>query len=114
MKELSATGVQFNWSQYLLNEMLTDVDKAQDKCSIFNYSWLLILISFVTWEEPSNCQGVDLHVTCRGARYQNLWFEKYLKQRQKDNNVELFLDEEALQYHFRQQAKLTKETIQQF
>ena len=69
---------------------------------------------FVAWEEPTNYQGIAVTVTCRGARYQNIYFEKYLKQRQKDNNVELFLDEEALQYHFRQQAKLTKETIQQF
>ena len=92
--ELCAASVQLNWSQYLLNELLEDVKKVQAKGSAFHYSWLLILISFVVWAEPTNYQGVDVLVLCRGIRYQNLWFDKELSQRQKDNNIEFFLQGE--------------------
>ena len=67
-EELCAVGVQLNWSQYILNELLADAKEAQDKGSTFHYSWLLILISFVAWEEPTNYQGVDVSVLCQGAR----------------------------------------------
>ena len=46
--ELCAIGVQLNWSQYILNEMLADAKEEQEKGIPFHYSWLLILILFVT------------------------------------------------------------------
>ena len=64
------------WETYLFNELLVDADDAQDTGNPFNYSWLLILISFVAWEEPPEYQGVDVHVPCKGARYHNIWFNK--------------------------------------
>ena len=45
-----AKGVILNWLQYLLNEMLEDVEQAQKESKTkFHHSWLLILISFVGW-----------------------------------------------------------------
>ena len=73
---LCVAGVQLNWSQSLLNELLKDVDEVQEKGSAFHYSWLLILISFVAWEEPANYQGVYVLVLYRGGKYQNIWFKK--------------------------------------
>ena len=51
--EQCAVGVIFNWSQYLLNELIDDAKQAQveDKAK-FHYSWLLILISFSLWSDP--------------------------------------------------------------
>ena len=60
--ELCVAGVQMNWSHYLLNDLLADVESSQEKGTAFHYSWLLILILFVTWLEPSNYQGVDIRV----------------------------------------------------
>ena len=90
----------------LLNELLADAEEELEKGSAFHYSWLLILILFVAWAELENYQGVDVPILCRGARYQNLWLKKDLMQRLKDNNVEFFLQAEALQYHVRSRSKL--------
>ena len=60
--KLCAASVQLNWSQYLLNELLADAEEAQEKGNTFHYSWLLILILFVAWEEPLNYQGVDIPI----------------------------------------------------
>ena len=62
MVELCAEGVQMNLLHYLLNELLVDVEESQEKGTTFHYSWLLILISFVAWSEPTNYQGVDIPV----------------------------------------------------
>ena len=70
--ELCATGVQLNLSQYLLNELLAVVEEEKEKGITFHYSWILIMISCVAWAEPTNYEGVDVPVLCRGARYQNL------------------------------------------
>ena len=68
--------VQMNWLTYLLNELLEDAADAQEKGNILNYSWLLILISFVAWEEPLDYQGVDVPRSCRGTKHQNFWVNK--------------------------------------
>ena len=49
--ELCVKGVHMNWSYYLLNELLEDVEESLEKVIAFHYSWLLILISFVGWSE---------------------------------------------------------------
>ena len=64
MEELCVVGVQLNWSQYLLKEPLAYVEEEQEKGSTFHDSWLLILISFVAWEEPENYHGVYVPVLC--------------------------------------------------
>ena len=56
----------------MLNELLEDVVESQEKGNAFDYSWLIILISFVAWVEPPNYQVVDLLVRCTGARYHNV------------------------------------------
>ena len=71
---LCAEGVQINWSQFLLNELLQDASLAQEEGTSFHYSWLLILISFIVWSKLEDYQQVYLPIRCRGARYQNLWF----------------------------------------
>ena len=62
---------------------------------------------------PTRLPGVDLLVNCRGARYQNIWFEKYLKDWQKQNNIELFMHEEAIRHQvLKDMYKLTDAIIQ--
>ena len=94
-------GGQLNWSTYLMNELLVDAEELHEKVSPFHYSWLLILIFFFLWEEPPKYQGVYVPVQCRGDQYQNIWFEKEKTKQQKDNNVEFFLQGEALRYYIR-------------
>ena len=71
--------------------MLVYAEEEQEKGRTFHYSWLLILILFVACKKPTNYQGVDVPMVCRCTHYHNIWFEKDLKQKQQDNNVEFFL-----------------------
>ena len=83
----------------MLDELVQDDIDAQQKGRPFHYSWFLPLISFRAWFVPQEYQGLNLPVTCKGARYHNLWFEKDLKDRHKHNTVELFIHGEAIQHH---------------
>jgi hypothetical protein len=47
-----AEGIQMNWESYLVNKLEKECRKAQHQDYEFQFSWLLILISFVTWEIP--------------------------------------------------------------
>ena len=40
----------------------------------FTYSWLLILITLVSWTETNDYQGMDVKAieVCKGTQYQNL------------------------------------------
>ena len=62
MTKICAELIQMNWSHYLLNKLLEYVKEFQGKGIAFHYSWFLILISFVTWSELANYQGVDIPV----------------------------------------------------
>jgi hypothetical protein len=44
--------IQMNWVNYLVNELEKDYYEAQDFEYEFHYSWLIILIAFVTWKMP--------------------------------------------------------------
>ena len=77
LAELYAEGVLINWSQFLLNELLEDATQAQEESKTkFHYSWLLILIYFIVWFDPSEYQPLDVPVLYQGMKYQNLWFDK--------------------------------------
>jgi hypothetical protein len=39
-----------NWVSYLINHLEQDYREAQDQGYAFHFSWLLILIAFVSWE----------------------------------------------------------------
>jgi hypothetical protein len=43
-------GMQMNWVNYLVNELEKDFREAWDLGYEFHYSWLIILITFVTWK----------------------------------------------------------------
>ena len=72
--DLCAQGEKFNWSWYLLNALFEDVMLVQQKeGKKFYYSWLLILISFTVWADPSDYVHMDVPISCLGEKYQNLW-----------------------------------------
>ena len=54
-----------------------DAEQAHEEGKVkLHYSWLLILISFVIWLDPSDYHPLDLPVIFHGAKYQNLWEDK--------------------------------------
>lgn len=44
-------GKQYNWCMYLLNHFMEDCTSTQEHNQPFHYSWLLVLMAFVTWKE---------------------------------------------------------------
>jgi hypothetical protein len=42
--------MQMNWVSYLVNKLEKNCREAQDQGYEFNFSWLLMLISLVTWK----------------------------------------------------------------
>lgn len=48
--------VLFNWSRYLCQEFLTNCREAQDETKPFHYTWLLLSIVLVAWEQPRDSQ----------------------------------------------------------
>jgi hypothetical protein len=43
-------GLQMDWEKYLINQLELDCRQAQDQGDEFHFSWLLILIAFISWE----------------------------------------------------------------
>ena len=105
LAEQCMQGVQINWSQFLLNELMDDMVDMQELLSAkFHYSWLLILISFVAWTPP-NYQPMDILVEYINTKFQNLWDDKDNK-RKNDTKIEFFLQGERLRQIMRKQYRL--------
>ena len=60
-----------NWSLFLLNQLLEDVVTSEAGEHNISYSWLLNLISLVTWMEPEDYQPMlaATEKVCKGAHY---------------------------------------------
>jgi hypothetical protein len=43
-------GMKMNWASYLVNQLEKIFHEAQDQGYDFHFSWLLILVAFITWE----------------------------------------------------------------
>jgi hypothetical protein len=67
-----AKGVVFSWAPYLLNQFLIDYRDAQDNGTKFHYSWLLIPIALVGWQEPKFSSFLDRKGKCYATCYENL------------------------------------------
>jgi hypothetical protein len=65
-------GLQMNWVKYLVNQLELDCREAQDRGYEFHFSYLMILIAFVSWEMPEGATFLDIEPfepLCRDVRY---------------------------------------------
>jgi hypothetical protein len=53
-------GLQMNWVKYLVNHLEIDFHEENDRGYKFHFSWLLILITFVSWEMPKGATFPDI------------------------------------------------------
>ena len=53
-------------------------------------------------------------VNCRGAKYQNLWFDKNRRARLIENNIEFFMHGEAIRHQVKNMCGLEDKTIRRF
>jgi hypothetical protein len=49
-----------NWEKYLVNQLELDYREAQDQGYKFHFSWLLILVSFISWEMSEGPTFLDI------------------------------------------------------
>jgi hypothetical protein len=64
-----------HWVKYLVNQLELDSREAQDQGYELHFSWLLILISVITWELPEgvtfpNIEPFELLV----VKFNTLWY----------------------------------------
>jgi hypothetical protein len=68
-------GLQMNWVKYLVNQLELDCREAQDQGYEFHFSWLLILIAFISWEMPEGTTFPDIDpFEPLAAKFSTLWY----------------------------------------
>jgi len=45
-------GMKMNWESYLVKNLEKECREVQDQGYEFHFSWILMLIAFVTWKMP--------------------------------------------------------------
>ena len=64
-----------NWAKYLVNQLELDYREAHDQGYEFHFRWLLILISFVTWEVSEGATFPDIEsFKPLAANFTTLWY----------------------------------------
>jgi hypothetical protein len=70
-----AEGIQMNWGKYLVNQLEIDYREAQDQGYKFHFSWLLIPISFISWEMSEGATFPDIEpFEPLAAKFSTLWY----------------------------------------
>jgi hypothetical protein len=81
-------GMQMNWVSYLVNELEKDCREVQDQGYEFHFSWLLILIAFVTWEMPEGVTFPEVEPSePLAARFTTLWYSSDMVKQWQSNAV---------------------------
>jgi hypothetical protein len=67
--------MQMKWVSYLVNELEKEYHEAQYQGYEFHFSWILILIAFVTWEMPEGAAFLELEPSePLIVRFTTLWY----------------------------------------
>jgi hypothetical protein len=68
-------GLQMNWVKYLVNQLELDCHEAQDRFYEFHFSWLLILIAFISWEMMEGATFLDIDpFEPLAVKFTTLWY----------------------------------------
>jgi hypothetical protein len=64
-----------NWVKYLVNQLELDYREEQDQGCEFHFSWILICITFVTWEMLEGATFPDIEpFESLAANFTTLWY----------------------------------------
>jgi hypothetical protein len=84
LTEKCAEGLQMNWSKYLVNQLELDCREEQDQGYEFHFSWILILITFITWEMPEGATFPDINpFEILAAKFSTLWYSSDMNKKWK-------------------------------
>jgi len=96
----------------LLNLFLEDCRDAQDSGTKFHYSWFLILIALVAWEEPKYPSFCDRRGKFHIARYITLWHNADPKHR-KANTIIFGMYLEEMQENIVDTWRISPEVVKE-
>jgi hypothetical protein len=81
-------GLQINWAQYLVNQQEIDCREAQDQGYEFHFSWLLILIAFITWELSEGATFLEIEpFKPLATKLCTLWYSSDMNKQRQSNVV---------------------------
>jgi hypothetical protein len=81
-------GVKMNWVSYLVNQLERYFHEDQDQGYEFQFSWLLILITFVAWEmlKGVNFPEIELYEPI-AMKFTMLWYSSDMAKQWQSNTV---------------------------
>jgi hypothetical protein len=81
-------GIQMNWVSYLINQLEKYCHKAQDQGYEFHFSWLLILITFISWEMLEGVTFPEIEPSKPlAAKFTMLWYLSDMDKQWQSNAV---------------------------
>jgi hypothetical protein len=81
-------GIQMNWASYLINQLEQDCREAQDQVYEFHFSWLLILIVFISWEMPEGATFLEIEpYEPLAVKFTMLWYSSDMEKQWQSNMV---------------------------
>jgi hypothetical protein len=109
-----AEGLQMNWAQYLVNQLELDCREAQDQGYEFHFSWLLILITFITWEMSEGATFPDIEpFEPLAAKFNTLWYSNDMNKQWK-SNVVFHTYYNQLKQAIQSEPRMTPNTLHRF
>jgi len=77
-----------NWASYLINELEKDCQKDQDLRYELHFSWMIVLIAFVTWKMPKGATFPEIEPSePLAARFVTLWYTNDMSKQWQSNVV---------------------------
>jgi hypothetical protein len=81
-------GLHMNWAKYLVNQLELDCREPHDQGYEFHFSWLLILITFITWEMPEGATFLDVELfEPMTTKFSTLWYSSDMNKQWQSNAV---------------------------
>jgi hypothetical protein len=107
-------GLQMNWAKYLVNQLELDYREAQDQGYEFHFSWLLILIAFVSWEMLEGVTFMDIEpFEPLVVKFTTLWYSSDMN-KQWQSNVVFHTYYLQLKRSIEVEPRMTLNTLQRF
>jgi hypothetical protein len=81
-------GLQMNWGKYLVNQLELDCREEQDQGYEFHFSWLLILIYFITCEMPKGTTFPNIEpFEPLSTKFSTLWYSSDMNKQWQSNDI---------------------------
>jgi hypothetical protein len=106
--------LHINWAKYLVNQLELDCREAQDQGYKFHFSWLLILITFITWEMSEGATFPDVEpFEPLAMKFSTLWYSSDMN-KQWHSNVIFHTYYNQLKIAIQDTPRITPNTLHRF